>query len=133
VAEPLVQIEGLRELRLDLIRLDKEYFVKAMVEAGSAVAEPAAGAIRGALPSRSGTLRGTVRPGKVRTGAIVRTGLARAPYVGPVEFGGWPRGRTFLPGGRYIFPTARGFTDRAASTYEREIESAINRYPWSHP
>jgi hypothetical protein len=132
VAKPLVEIEGLRELRLDLIRLDKEYFVRAMVEAGNSVAEPVAARIRAALPRRSGSLAGTVRAGKVRTGAITRTGTAGVPYAGPVEFGGWPRSRPFLASGRYIFPTAQGASALAAAAYEQRITQAINSYPWSH-
>jgi hypothetical protein len=133
VANALVQIVGLRELRLDLARLDKEYFTKAFVAAGVKVAEPLARRIRSALPSITGDLSGTVRVGKVRTGARIRVGTASVPYAGPVEFGGHPEGRPYLAGGRYVFPTAQGQAATAAKAYTEEVQAAIDHYPWSKP
>lgn len=157
MAKPMVEIAGLKELRRDLLALDKEYFAKAMVEAGMSVAEPIASAIRGALPHKSGRLAGSVRVGKVRTGATIRTGTKAIPYGGPVEFGGYPRpavlsaranrrgnvpaslltgrygGRPYQRGGRYIFPTAKAMTSAAEAKYSTAVEGAINRYPWYQP
>lgn len=128
----LVQIEGLAELRRDLARIDKDTMAKAMVEAGLKVSEPAARAIAAALPHRSGRLSGSVRPSKIRTGAAVRTGTRAVPYAGPVEFGGYPGRRPFLPAGRYIFPTASGYAAKAVDAYAEAITRAINSFPWEH-
>ena len=130
MAAPHVAVLGLKELRRDLTRLDRENVPKAMVEAGQRAAEPVANRIRYSLPKRSGALAGTVRAAKVRTGATIRVGLGRAPYAGPIEFGGYPRGRAYLAAGRYIFPTARSLSSTAWKIYEAEIQRAIDRNGW---
>jgi len=127
---PRVSILGLAELRRDIARLDRENMPKAFVEAGSKAAEPVFNRIRGVLPKRSWNLANSARVGKVRTGATIRVGLARVPYVGPVEFGGYPRGRPFVASGRYIFPAAAGLAETAWRIYETEIQKAIDRNGW---
>lgn len=132
MAKPsLVEFEGLAELRRDLAKIDKETMAKAMIEAGLAISEPAARAISAALPHRTGRLSGSVRASRIRTGAAVRTGTRAIPYAGPVEFGGYPGRRPYLPQGRYIFPTARGYAERAADKYVDEINKAINSFQWT--
>jgi hypothetical protein len=132
VAErPLVQIEGLDELRRDLGRIDRDMMGKVMVDAGLAISTPAARAIAAAVPHRSGRLAGSVRPSKIRTGAAVRTGKRAVPYAGPVEFGGYPGRRPYVPTGRYIFPTAASFTSGAAERYATEINRGLNQFNWT--
>jgi hypothetical protein len=152
-----VEIKGLRELRRDLIRLDSDYFPKAFIEAGLKVAEPLVGAVRSALPHDTGNMAGTVRTAKIRTGAAIRVGTAAYPYIGPLEFGGYPRpggarwvsggfrrggttynptvggGRPFIAGGRHVFPTAQGQAPKAVDEYSKAVQEAIDRYPWSTP
>lgn len=133
MAKPAVEVIGLKELKRDLNRLDKEYFPKAFVEAGVKVAEPLASRVRSALPHVTGNLAATVRVARVRTGARIRVGTASVPYIGPVEFGGYPAGRPYLAGGRYVFPTAQGQAATAAKEYTEAIQAAIDHYPWSTP
>lgn len=131
MAKPLVDVIGLKGIRRDMVRFGDESVPKAMIEAGVLVVEPIAARVRGRLPHRSGALAGTVRVSKVRTGASMRVGTAKVPYTGPVEFGAWPRGRPFIKGGRYIFPTAAGMSREASERYSRLIEEQINHFPWS--
>jgi hypothetical protein len=128
---PIVKVLGLRALRRDIIRLDKQNAPAAFVRAGQAVAEPVAARIRARLPSRSGALRGTVRVAKVRTGATIRVGgIRHVNYPGQHDFGGYPAGRAYLPGGRNIFPAAVGMAPQVISQYESELQKAINEIPW---
>jgi hypothetical protein len=130
----------MKGLRRDLIHIDDVEVPKMLVAAGLQVSEPAAAQIASAIPSDSGTLSGTVRPGKVRTGAVVRVGTAAKPYAGWVEFGGtrplqgpserWPR--PFIPTGRYIFPVAERLAPQAAETYSKAIGDLYDHYRWSN-
>jgi hypothetical protein len=131
--EPLVQLIGLKQLRRDLIRLDNDYFPKAFVRAGTEVATPVAERIKAALPVLTGDLASTVRVGKIRTGATVRIGTARVPYIGPVDFGGYPgegEEYPYISGGRYVYPTAGNLTSATVDAYQREVQKAIDQYPW---
>jgi hypothetical protein len=154
---PGVEILGIKQLRRDLIALDRDYFPKAFVEAGMKVAEPLVGAVRSALPHLTGNMADTVRVAKIRTGAAIRVGTAAYPSIGPLEFGGYPRpggarwaggafreggtlynravsgGRPFVAGGRFVFPTAQGTAPKAAEEYSKAVQDAIDRYPWSTP
>jgi hypothetical protein len=131
--KPVVEVLGLKELRRDLVRLDKESAPKAFVEAGQSVANPLASQIRGALPKDTGDLTSTVRVAKVRTGASLRVGTARTPYVGPTEFGAYPGAREFVPGGRYIYPAARAMAQQGAEAYAKAMQKAIDDNGWWTP
>lgn len=145
MSEPLVQIDGMRALRRDLIKLDREEVPKALVAAGVAVAEPLVGRIRSALPTndrppprgRHPGLASTVRAAKIRTGAAVRVGTKAVPYAGWVEFGGrrtrpHESYRPFQPEGRYIFPTARAAGPEAVRRYSEEVSRVFDRFVWSN-
>jgi hypothetical protein len=130
-AKPLVQVIGADAARRDLIRFAGQPAIDAFVAAGVAVAEPVAARARAKLPKGpTKRLSGSVRVARIRTGAALRFGGGSIPYAGPVEFGGWPRGRPFIAGGRYVFPTALGMAPAAADQYSQRLDYAINRYPW---
>jgi hypothetical protein len=133
VAAPQVAVIGLKELRRDLLRVDKDYFPKAFQEAGVRVATPVADTIRSALPNVSGDLSGSVRVTKIRTGATIRVGTKSIPYAGPVEFGGYPESVPYVSTGRYIFPAATGLAAKAGEEYGKEVQKAIDHYPWEQP
>lgn len=142
-----------------MVRFGDDSVPKAMIEAGQTVMAPIAARIAARLrsePARaSGAMASTVRVSKIRTGASMRVGDARRPYVGPLEFGGYPRpgrgvswagggwsrsggaaytgggGRPFRAGGRYIFPTAGDMAPEAARQYSELIQQQINSFPWS--
>ena len=140
--QPVVQIIGMKTLRRDLIKLDRDNVPKALVEAGLAVANPLVDKIRNALPvsdtNHAGRLRRSVRAGRVRTGATIRIGTKAVPYAGWVEFGGRRHSphyseREFVKDGRYIFPAARNEGPEAVQRYTDEIQKIIDSYPWSPP
>ena len=126
---------GLKALRKDIDRLATEQggqVARALVDAGRAAAEPVAAAARQSLPRDTGTLAGDVRVSATRTGAAVRMGRKAVPYAGPVEFGGWPEGREFEAGGRYLFPAAAHLAEVAASVYAVGVQRALDAFNWTN-
>jgi hypothetical protein len=104
---------------------------RAMSGAGQKAVAPVAANVRGSLPDVSGGLAGSVVSGKTRSGGKVILGAGIA-YAGPVDFGGWPTSRAYIPNGRYLFPAAVALAGTAASTYSDAIGSALNRYHWTN-
>lgn len=86
--EPVVRVEGLRQLRVALRRADGDLsdFRQANAEAAAIATDASrARAPRGA----TGRLAASVRPGATQTQAIVRAGGAAVPYAQPIHWG-WP-------------------------------------------
>jgi hypothetical protein len=123
--QPVVGIVGMAALRRDLNRLadnTKGPLFQALKAAGLAAVAPIVPAVRQRLPQGgTGRLAASVRASGTRTGGSVRMGSASVPYAGPVEFGGYPGGRPFIPAGRYLFPAAVDDATRAANTYSQAL------------
>lgn len=133
MAQPVVAIVGAKALRRDLDRLGRDVngpLFNAMKRAGYAAVQPVVPATRAALPKgprATGALAMTVRASGTKTGGAVRMGRPTVPYAGWVEFGGTRHNpsessREFVPGGRYLFPAARGDAGRAATEYSQALE-----------
>jgi hypothetical protein len=121
-------------LRRDVKRLtgDVGPLSNALKEAGRQAVQPVAAAVRSSVPRGSGDLSGTVRVTGSRTGAAVRMGRASVPYAGPVDFGGWPVGRDYVSGGRYLFPAAVSLAGTAATSYADATQHALDAFPWTN-
>ena len=134
VAQPVVSVVGMKALRRDMDRLgaDTGPLYRALAAAGKAAAEPVAAATRETLPRDRGGLVGTVRTSGTKTGAAVRVGTKATPYVGPVDFGGWPGTREYIPTGRYLFPAAQGLAEVAATSYAAGTQRALDAFNWSN-
>lgn len=74
-------------------------------EAFETIANLAVAQVRAKVPKRTGQFAATVRAGKTKKKVYVRTGKAKVPYAGWLEFGG-TRGRPYIDRGRYLYPTA---------------------------
>ncbi|HXJ64919.1 MAG TPA: hypothetical protein VNN79_14280 [Actinomycetota bacterium] len=131
--EPVVQVEGARELRAALKRLgeDLEDFKDIHAQVASQVIAAAGPRIR----SRSGRLAGSSRAGSAKTNATVRYGGARIPYAAAVHWGtGARRGR---PGPHNITPnrfvvdaahdTEPAWTDLYYRAVQAKVDDAISR------
>jgi hypothetical protein len=131
---PTVAVVGMRALRRDVTRLtgDAGPLNKALSEAGRKAATPVMAAVLEVLPRDTGTLAGDVRVTASRTGAAVRMGRAAIRYAGPVEFGGWPAGREFLPDGRYLFPAAKQLAQTVGTLYSEGTQRALDAFGWSN-
>lgn len=88
MAQPVVKVEGARELRkalksveggLDDLKATHDKIAQVVVPVGR----------RGA-PRRTGRLAGSIRGSGTKTQAVVRAGGARLPYGGPIHWG-WPK------------------------------------------
>lgn len=130
MAKPaVVQIVGLAALRRDLNRMGKEKNspLYAILTAGARqAADPIAARVRASLPRRSGRLAGDVRISTTKTGASMRMGRKSIPYAGPVDFGGYPGERDYLPNGRYMFPAAHALASTARNTYSAAMDRVMN-------
>lgn len=135
MAAPVVEVVGLKALARDLARASDPHAGELLVvmrEAGRRAAQPVATAVAAAYPNVTGTLSGSVRVTASRSGAAVRVGKASVPYAGPVDFGGYPGDRPFLPNGRYLYPTAEGLAESAATLYNEELQKGLDSLPWTN-
>jgi hypothetical protein len=129
------EVVGIRALTKDLLKLADDHsgtLLPYLQEAAMAAMQPGAEAVRGALPSVSGRLRGSVRVRRNRTGATVIEGGEGVLYAGPVDFGGYPESRPYLPNGRYLFPQMERVTARAESIYTKAVQQALDRIQWTN-
>lgn len=124
----VIRIEGSRELRRALNKVDKSYGRELRDRLRDKVAEPVAARIRAKVPAPTGWWRDRIKAGATQKAAYVQWGRASVPYAAPVEFGGWPRGREFVKEGRYVWPTARekdpDIERAAVDVYEQVTRSA---------
>jgi hypothetical protein len=133
---PVVDVVGLRALSRDLARAadsPTSPLLKALKDAGNRAATPIAEVARSAVPHDSGRLSSSVRVSAARTGASVRMGRASVPYAGPVEFGGYPGSRPYLPAGRYLFPAAGDLATQAATDYADALQRGLDAINWTNP
>lgn len=135
--QALAQVIGLKALMKDvdgLCKNERSALFAAMKKAGYAAVQPIVGRTRGSLPvgtasrgHRSGALAGSLRVSAYRSGAAVRMGSKSVPYAGPVDFGGYPGERPYMPNGRYLFPAAEGEAHRAVTEYSNAINDLFGR------
>lgn len=132
-----VRVEGLREFRRGLAKLDKQ-FPKDLNREVKQIGERVAADARQRVPVRSGRARGSIRATTAGSRAYVVGGKKSVPYFGWLDFGGgipnrqsrrrrslsqpW-RSRPFLDEGRFIYPAVR----RARPRLERELSQAFER------
>jgi hypothetical protein len=85
MARPLVQVEGVRELRASMRRLgqDVNQFKDVHAKVGNYVGATAASG----APRRTGMLAASWRPGSAATQATIRFGGAGVPYAHAVHWG----------------------------------------------
>lgn len=97
MAQPLVRVDGARQLRATLKRAGQD--LSDLKETNATVATYVATRSAAAAPHRSGRLAGSVRPNAAATNATVRAGGAAIPYAGVIHWG-WPAhhitGRPFI-------------------------------------
>lgn len=87
MAQPIVRVEGARELRAALKRAGLS--LQDLKEVNAKVAALVAGLARPRTPRRTGRLAGTVRGNRAVSQAVVQAGTAAVPYAGPIHWG-WP-------------------------------------------
>ncbi len=118
--ESAIRIDGLDQLRRRLKQVDSN-LPKELALIFNRSAEGVAAKVRAKINSKSGRAAKHVKAAKTQKGAVVRAGGKSVPYFGPLDFGGYPKGRPFLPEGRYLYPTAEQEGPKAV----REVEDGM--------
>lgn len=127
--ETNVRIEGLRETRNALKRVDNELPKALRKRLKERVAEPVAAAMKRNVPKRSGKWASQIRAGSTQTGAYVQWNRNLA-YPGWVEFGGTIRqprrgvsiSRPIRRKGRYVAPVVAQFRNRTETEAKNVVE-----------
>lgn len=118
-----VYVEGLRETVRNLERFGVE--VADLKEAFVEIADQVATEGRRIVPTDSGRLAASIKPAKTKNKAVVRSGSARVPYAGVINYG-WPsrgiRAADFLTG-----PANRN-PERYAEAINDNLRRLIDRY-----
>ncbi len=87
--------------------------------------------IRGKVPRLSGQLAGSVTSGGLEDGVEVSMGLG-LEYAGWIEFGG-TRGRSYVPEGRYVYPSALDASDEFEKLAAQTATDSVGGFSWSTP
>lgn len=111
-----VRVEGLKELRRALNKIDKE-LTKELRVGFKAIGDEVAADARARVPERSGRARKSIRAGVSGNNAYVAGGKAKVPYYGWLDFGSrtpkqgqprsvgpWRRSGRGPKSGRFIYP-----------------------------
>ena len=127
-----VKVRGVDELEAALPRFGDEVMTGAAA-AGRMAAEHTADLTRSRVPRRTGRLAGSVavaaRKGK-RQRALI--GRRIPPYAGWLEFGG-TRGRPYMPGGRWLWPSAQSEEGLYVREATHETTKTIRGFRWPRP
>ena len=113
-----VQIEGLKELRRDLRRMELKAEGRGLTKALKVGAEKVAEGARPLAPRRTGKLSASYRAGAAGTTAFVRS---RLPYAGVQEFGG-----TIRPKGGAVKIMGRTAVTRSLRSKEDVIVDLVS-------
>lgn len=115
---PAIRVDGLRETLRDLQRLGVS--ADDLKDAFGEIAEDVADESGRRVIRRTGTLAGTIRPGRSKNKAIVRAGSAAVPYAGVINYA--RPGDAFLTG-----PANENVSDKVAAI-ERNLGNLIRHY-----
>lgn len=125
---PLIQVEGAREVRTAMRRMDDR--LDGMKDVHQDAAEPVASEARELVPVRSGALRASIRTDRRANGANVLAGKRPVPYAGPIHFG-W-RGRNIEPQ-PFLYDAADRRAGEVRERYQRGVDDLIARYDRETP
>lgn len=95
------------------------------------VADQAAVLVRGRVPHQTGRLAASLAGTSSHDGATV--GYGEVVYAGPVDYGGWPPGRPFIPQGRYLYPTALETVSVLKRAGQVAAANEIRKMLWPKP
>ena len=127
-----VDVKGLSQLKAGTEVLTERIGETAGERLGK-VADQAGNDVRAQVPRVTGRLAASVKStlAKSEKRSSVRIG-ARVPYAGWIEFGG-TRGRPYIPGGRYLYPTALGAEPEVVRAADRAAKDEIRSMRWPTP
>ena len=123
-----VQVVGAREAFRDLERVVEKIDRSATLEARRQ-AERLVGLVVPKVPRVSGRMAASLAAVDTPGGAAAGYD-GSAPYAGWVEYGG-SRGRPYVRGGRYLYPTVDA--SEVEHALEQVADDEIARFAWSKP
>jgi hypothetical protein len=134
MAEGDVVIIGLKALTRDFQHMSEPTgaLAAAMRNAGREAVAPIAERARAGVPIVSGRLEASIVVAATKLGATVHEGGGDVVYAGPVEFGGYPPGRPYLPRGRYLWPAAEALGPQADEFYADACKRTFDTYHWTN-
>lgn len=138
-----IQIEGLKEFRRDLKRIDEE-LAKELRADLLVIAREIAKETAARVPVKSGKAAGSVRAGVSGNNAYVQGGKANVPYYGWLDFGGrnaisgrprsvgpWKGSGAGPQSGRFIYPTIvrnrREIEMQAQQAFDKAADKALEK------
>ena len=131
MADERVTVSGLDELVAGSRRLFRAIDKRAKREVVR-VAQQRARLASARIPRRTGHMAQSVAVDVISDGASVGISRSEVPYAGWVEFGG-TRGRPYVPGGRYLVPTALAAESDLKGAGDRAAKDEIRGFPWPKP
>lgn len=125
-----IRVEGLRETvrQLESLGADKAE----IADAGYQAAQTLISEAMPLVPVRSGRLRQSLRPGRIKMGAVARAGSSRVPYANPIHWGWFVDKNTgvrrnVLP--QPFFSKALGYSyERIIADYNRNMQSLVDKH-----
>lgn len=127
MAEDVVRIHGLRELRASLRRMDRN-LPKGIRKAGNKAAKLVVDKARPRVPVVTGRAARSIRAASTQRAVRVAEGGARAPYMPWLDFGGTinkhtahPTHRPFRKHGRFIWAVFAEHRREVVDTYTAEV------------
>lgn len=137
---PEVEIDGLREFRRALKKVDKDLPKEMRATMRRMVADPIAAKIKTKVPvgpGKGGHWRDAIRGGATQRNAYIQWGKAKIPYAGWMEFGGQlpskrsgKRARYMRPradNGRWVYPTIEANREFAADAARKALDQTMSR------
>lgn len=126
-----IKVDGLHVLQKGLKEVDRDLakeLRKGLNLAAGIVVED----VQRLVPIRSGAARASVKAGSTQRAAIVKAGGRKAPWYPWLDFGGRVGRRksirrTFIQGGRYIYPTVRRRADDIGDTLDEVIGDLLKQ------
>lgn len=118
----LVRVEGLRELRRRLRRI--EGGLQDLKRINKETADYIASAARPRTPHRTGRLAATLRTSGTNRAGVIRAGTARVPYAAVIHYG-WPR-RNIEPQ-PWLVDAAQRTEPAWSARYQSEINDLVER------
>ena len=139
-----INVEGLKEFRRDLKKIDPELVKELRTELLSIATEIALETRQRVPTGPTGRARASVRAGVSGNNAYVAGGKASVPYYGWLDFGGrtpvtgnprsvgpWKGSGPGPRSGRYIYPTIvrnkRDIEQKAQQAFDKAADSALKK------
>lgn len=123
-----LRVDGLDKLQRALRRAGETDVPKRLKQVAKDAAQLVADEAARRTPVKTGRLRNSIRAAGQAKQGLVRMGTSKVPYAGPIDFGGYPKGRPFKSKGRILYPALDAASAEVERFYERAIDDALKDF-----